>query len=41
MIKGIAIVKSTANKCSCNCLDDSKKHISANIDIILASSTLH
>ena len=30
MIKGIAIIKSTANKSSCNSLGDSKLHISAN-----------
>ena len=30
MIKGIAIVKSTANKSSCNSFGDSKIHIPAN-----------
>ena len=30
MIRGITIVKSTANKCSCNSFGDSKKYIPAN-----------
>ena len=30
MIKGIATVKSTTNKSSCNSFDDSKRHILAN-----------
>ena len=30
MIKGIAIVKFTANKSSCNNFDDNKRHIPAN-----------
>ena len=30
MIKGITIVKSTANKCRCNSLGDSKRNILAN-----------
>ena len=30
MIKGIAIIKSTANKSSCNIFGNSKRHIPAN-----------
>ena len=30
IIKGITIVKSTADKSSCNSIDDSKRHIPAN-----------
>ena len=30
MLKGITIVKSTANKSSCNSFGDSKRHIPAN-----------
>ena len=30
MIKGIAIIKSTANKSSCNSVGDSKIHMPAN-----------
>ena len=30
MIKGIAIVKSTANKSNCNSFGDSKRHLPAN-----------
>ena len=31
MIVGIAVVKSTANKSSCNSFGDSKRHIPANM----------
>ena len=42
MTKGIAIVKSTANKSSCNSFGDSKKHIPANtakITIVIKAAT--
>ena len=34
MIKGIAIVKSTANKSSCNSFGDGKRHIPANMNVV-------
>ena len=43
MIKGIAVVKSTANKSSCSSFGDSKRHIPANTtkvtNVIKAATT--
>ena len=43
VIKGIAVVKSTTNKCSCNSFCDNKRHIPVNmtevINVIKAAIT--